>query len=292
VILPPLELNKHEPVPPADLALGERITDMAHEELGYPVLRDVADFRTPGQPPRMGTAKDFFYGQRGIFSLVIEVWDVFTEAGIEKDWFFPLRYLPEEDNLKLLQWNDEVLGGEGFMEWTPFEHPQLGKVEIGGWKRMYTFSNPPAGPLLEDICKRALAFTLRHAGSLSELFIEKVEVVELDADCSRIRAVVGNRGFMSTNGTKRALDVGTVAPPTVSLKIGEEVELVQGRGTVELGQLAGRIDRPSAYSRFRSWSQSSASAEWVVRKAKSRACSVTVLADSRCSGRDEKRVEL
>ena len=33
-----------------------------------------------------------------------------------------------------LQWCDANLpAGSYFADWTPFEHPQLGSVEIGGW---------------------------------------------------------------------------------------------------------------------------------------------------------------
>ena len=38
----------------------------------------------------------------------------------------------EEVEVAALKWNDEVLGGEGFVDWRPCEHPQLGPVEIGG----------------------------------------------------------------------------------------------------------------------------------------------------------------
>ena len=44
------------------------------------------------------------------------------------------------DALKLLKWNDEALNGEGFKPWKEFDHPQLGKVEIGGWKTKFTWS--------------------------------------------------------------------------------------------------------------------------------------------------------
>ena len=34
-----------------------------------------------------------------------------------------------------MKWNDTDLGGKAFMDWKPYDHPQLGKVEIGGWNR-------------------------------------------------------------------------------------------------------------------------------------------------------------
>jgi len=40
----------------------------------------------------------------------------------------------------------EKEGGEGFVDWRPFEHPSLGPVEIGGWPP-YTRYEPPAAVL-------------------------------------------------------------------------------------------------------------------------------------------------
>ena len=57
------------------------------------------------------------------------------------DWF---REHPLEDDLKLLKWSDEALGGKGYVDWYPFEHPQLGPVELGGWDAFYAFSQSAA----------------------------------------------------------------------------------------------------------------------------------------------------
>ena len=33
----------------------------------------------------------------------------------------------------MLRWADVHHPGEVFIDWYPFEHPQLGPVELGGW---------------------------------------------------------------------------------------------------------------------------------------------------------------
>ena len=43
----------------------------------------------------------------------------------------------------MLRWQDEALGGDGFLPWTPFDHPRNRPGEIGGWKRMFTFRHRP-----------------------------------------------------------------------------------------------------------------------------------------------------
>ncbi|MDQ7013944.1 MAG: M14 family zinc carboxypeptidase [Planctomycetota bacterium] len=39
----------------------------------------------------------------------------------------------DSDDAKWIKYADEHLNGTGFVEWTPFTHPQLGEVEIGGF---------------------------------------------------------------------------------------------------------------------------------------------------------------
>ena len=60
-----------------------------------------------------------------------------------------------------LQWNDEVLGGSGFVDWHPFQHPQLGPLEIGGWQRLLRNNAPPQ--LLEETEENMARFLLPHA---------------------------------------------------------------------------------------------------------------------------------
>ena len=54
------------------------------------------------------------------------------------DW---LREHSPEDELAVLKVADEL--GEGYVDWYPFEHPQLGPVELGGWDIVRFWFNPP-----------------------------------------------------------------------------------------------------------------------------------------------------
>ncbi len=264
IILPPLEMGG-EPVPRSDLNLLKNIAGMARNTLGYPTLENPGDFSPPGAKPRMGTSKDFIYGQLGSVCYTVELWDVFAAAGIDKDWVFPLRAFTEEENLKLLQWSDDVLDGAGFADWRPFEHPQLGPVEIGGWRRMYTFRNPPAGPLLDEICRGGAAFTARHAAAAPEIMVERADVRPLGDDVYEVEILVGNIGYICTNVTERAIEMGR-AKPVLARITAEGATHVSGREEQSLGHLAGRVQRPQHYSRFRAWPPATGMARWTVRK--------------------------
>ena len=59
--------------------------------------------------------------------------------------------------------------------WQPFDHPQLGRVEIGGWNRFHAFGNPPL-PLLEKELARFPRWLLWQA-----LISPKLELVHAGA---------------------------------------------------------------------------------------------------------------
>jgi murein tripeptide amidase MpaA len=263
VILVPTR-KLHENVPLGDLMLFKRIGEIGEEITGYRLVTNEDQFNFPGAKPRLGTSSDFLYGQLGICCLTTELWDVFAEAGIKKDWFFPLRELSEADNLLLLKWSDERLAGQGFLRWMPFEHPQLGPVEIGGWQRLFMFRNPP-GDALAEICRKNTDFTLKHAGMAPRVVLSSLTATQIDRSTFRVEAIVENQGYLPTNLTQQGIRIKAVKPISASIALPAGATLAAGRQEVELGHLAGRSERTMHYSRFRDWTAHRRKAEWVVR---------------------------
>lgn len=74
------------------------------------------------------------------------------QAGIKDyksiDWF---REHPLENDLLLMKWNDKALSDTGYVDWYPFEHPQLGRVELGGWDPINAWGNPPPAFLEKEV---------------------------------------------------------------------------------------------------------------------------------------------
>src|SRR5260221_720125 len=70
------------------------------------------------------------------------------QAGIKNlkyiEWY---RDHTVEDDIKLLKWSDEVLKGKGFVDWHSYNHPQLGKVELGGWDFLHMWLSVPHDPI-------------------------------------------------------------------------------------------------------------------------------------------------
>ena len=81
-------------------------------------------------------------------------------------------------------------------------------------------------------------------------------------------------------------------PVEAVLELGDGVELVAGKLTVELGQLAGRSERGMKYSRFREWHATAKKVEWVVRLAGANRGEVAVRSVSQRGGTDEQSLTL
>ncbi|MCW5624856.1 MAG: carboxypeptidase, partial [Burkholderiales bacterium] len=144
VLLRPYSHRADDELPVEDLWTYRKIGDHGTALTGYPNISVYHDFRYHPKEVITGTFDDWMYEHCGVFAWTVEIWSPQREAGISDykyvDWY---REHPLEDDLKLLAWNDTVLGGTGFVDWYAFHHPQLGPVELGGWDSLYTWSNPP-----------------------------------------------------------------------------------------------------------------------------------------------------
>lgn len=265
VILPATHIAGR-PMPLSDTFVIQRIGKVCEKVTGYPLLGSEDDFSFPGAHHRLGTATDYLYGQHGIPNFVVEFWDVIKECGIKNAPFFPFGARSEEDSLKLLKWSDENLNGEGFLPWTPFEHPQLGSVEIGGWRRIYMFRNPPAGKYLKKACENITVFAFQFSNMLPRIAIENLSVTNEGSGLFKLKAIIVNEGFLSTNLTQRAIDVKASETVKVELTVPQGIELVSGSEQVDIGNLEGRSQRSKPYSRFFDWGTSAKAVEWVIRQ--------------------------
>ncbi len=68
---------------------------------------------------------------------------------------------------ELMKFNDLLALGRQWMDWRPYDHPQYGKVEVGGYKR--DVGRVPEAWGLEDETHRSNAFVLFHAHHLPKL---------------------------------------------------------------------------------------------------------------------------
>jgi murein tripeptide amidase MpaA len=287
-------------LPRFDLALYKTIGAMGTEVTGYPVISVYEEFTTDPDKPRVGSLMQWSYDEMGIITFSTELWNPELAAGIEHPAKYQVRARSTEDEIKLLQYNDEHLGGKGFVEWTPFDHPQLGKLEIGGWTHMYTFRNPPpvsfatteaAKQFIFNTIHNNCLFTLMHAAATPLVRIRDMTSEALGANLHKITAIVANEGYLPTHLTQRALQHGTAESVHVSLDLPDGVELAMGGQTQDIGHLAGRDERNAPWSPWmREWSHTKSKAEWLVRA--SHGVQLAVKASAQRAGTHRREVTL
>lgn len=221
-----------------DMERYREIGRIATEISGYPVVNLYDEYTPVGFDVSSGAMDDWCHYDRGIPAYTIECWDVSARAGIHYVWPLPDKVSEEEQEAnarKLLKWSDDNIDGTGFRPWTPFVHPQLGEVEIGGFDYKFMFQNCPPKFLLQE-CEKHTRFMLRHVKMLPRVQIEEPKVTALGGGFYRVEAVAGNLGYLPTYLTREAIKLGTDS--TVSLSI-SGAEVVEGKPTQDLGHLSG-----------------------------------------------------
>ncbi len=83
------------------------------------------------------------------------------------------------------KFNDALMMGEMFKDWTPFTHPTYGEIEIGGW-RTFTTRMPPTFMMPEMLHRNAM-YVLWTAGQAPRISVEVIETKDMGDDLWRAR---------------------------------------------------------------------------------------------------------
>lgn len=264
-ILRPYSDRPDEKMPIDDLWTYQEIGRRGEELTGYKHVSVFHGFRYHPREVMSGAFDDWVYDHLGVFGFTVELWDMIGAAGIkDRDFIEWFRDHPEEDDLKLLAWNDEHLGGKGFVNWRPFDHPELGRVEIGGWIERRTFGNPPE-PFLLQTLEPNTEFVIAHALMGPRLELRQASAEPLGEGLFRVRAVAANSGYLPTYGSKRALEIKAVRPIEVRLELPPGAELLTGEALVEIGQLEGRANKRGIFGAGANPTDNLRKLEWTVR---------------------------
>jgi murein tripeptide amidase MpaA len=228
------------PVP--DLRAFKLMGEEATRLTGYPSISIFHDFKYHPKMVIKGGDVDWVYDHLGAYAWVTEFWSPQRAAGLSEyhfiDW---LREHTPEDELAVLKVADD-LGGDGYVDWYPFEHPQLGPVELGGWDLVRFWFNPPLSRLEEEVKPHAeLALFFALVSPLLE--IRSFESEPVGEGAFRLQLVLENAGWLPTNVTEKALERNAVRPIEVELEVPEGARIASGREREEVGQLGGRVER-------------------------------------------------
>lgn len=246
VLLRPYSTKPDDTMAAEDLWTYQKIGKMGTDLTGYPNISVYHDFRYHPKEVITGALDDWSFDHIGVFSWTVEIWSPQHQAGIGE--YKPIEWFREhsfDDDLKLLKWSDETLGGKGYVDWYPFEHPQLGPLEIGGWNALYAFRNPPP-ELLEKEIALFPDWIVWHLNISPRLELIEAKAKALGEGNHRVRLVVHNTGWLASYVTKRALDRKAVRGVVCEIELPEGATLETGKLREELGQLEGRAYMGSA----------------------------------------------
>lgn len=179
-----------------------------------------------GLYPVHGGFFDWTFGELGIISFSNELYSLAPDYDGDGS----------TSQAERLRWNDEVAHGACFRDWEPFDHPDLGEIEIGGWRAFCT--RTPLPDELPDMAMRNTLFTLLHASFMPRVAFGDATAERVDRGLWAVEVEVRNDGFMPT-ATDQARRVGTAAPDLLEALGGEIV----AAGWLETDRpLAGHIE--------------------------------------------------
>jgi len=161
--------------------------------------------------------------------------------------------------MERLRWNDTEMDGEIFVDWKPFNHPQLGEVEIGGWvgkvydpsRGTYTNTMTTPGPVFEEFLAEHSSWNNWMASMSPLVRVTDVSAERVEAGIYKITAKVQNQGYLPTNVTDQAISNRTAKTVKVTITV-RPGEVVFGDETVDIGHLQGNRSLPETV-------------EWMVR---------------------------
>ncbi len=243
--------------PPIDLSLIIHLGEEYTRSTGRPVVPSA----THPTEHRYGTLISWGYWDHGVIGWVPEF-----SPGPEA-WVTDYDGDGEISQAEQHRFNDEELGGRYFSDWTAFDHPQLGAVEIGGWHSKFWGQNPPP-EFLEEETVQQLPWILYLAEQGPLITVGDPVVTALGDGTFRVEATVTNTGFLPTSVTDRGavgrerpdgrIDRQVVRSPAVTLTY-PGLEIVEGTARAVIPHLAGSNPFLEAVT------ESSHTVTWVVR---------------------------
>lgn len=293
VILRPYGTQPDDSMPAEDLWTFQKIGQKGTDLTGYPNISVFHDFKYHPKEIITGTSDDWQFDHLGLFAWTVELWSPQQQAGLKDykyiDWY---REHPIEDDLTLLKWSDEKLDKKGYVEWYEFDHPQLGKVELGGWNMMYAWRNPPPQYLEKEIAPFA-DWLIWHLLISPRLELHEASVTALGKNNYLVRLVVDNSGWLPSYVSKKAMEKKVVRGLVAEIELPKGAELKSGKLREELGQLEGRANSAPSPTPFTvdDGTDNRVKVEWVIHSTRKGKVKLTARHDRAGVVRAELKLE-
>lgn len=238
VLLRPSSTSPDSAISPVDLWVWKELGARGTELTGYNAHSVFEDFTFDKKTTMSGAADDWAYEHLGVYSWTTEFWDAGHAATGEHAPTDIWTMGPTvETELAVARWSDQH--GELYVPWQPFDHPQLGPIEIGGADWFHLWANTPAALLQAEVAPHAV-FAVHQALTSPRLEIVQTRVIALGADTWRVEIGIANTGWLPTTVSHRAFTDHLVRPVTAELDVPAGVTVVGSANRRQYGQLDGR----------------------------------------------------
>ncbi len=285
VLLRPSSTAADSSLPPLDLYVWKAFGEKGTALTGYSAHSVFEDFTFDRSDLMSGAGDDWAYEHAGVYGWTTEFWDVIHQAtGTKPGTHIWYTGPTEAEELAVYRWA-VANHPEMYAPWAPFDHPQLGPVEIGGWDEIHVWQNAPGSRLLDEVRPHA-EFAVYQALCSPRLEVPHAKVERLADDVWRVEVGIANSGFLPTYITERAKRERLVLPLVAELA---GAEVLGGSARLELGQLGGRLDHRFAFGK-NDGTPERVLAAWTVRAAAG--TSVTVTATHQRAGQQSVTLDL
>lgn len=149
---------------------------------------------------------------------------------------------PETGDPERAAWlavSDALYGGAAFRPWTAFDHPTLGKVEIGGFAPF--FRESPNAEQADTLAKASGAFVAALAERQPQLEVSDAAVTALAEGLLRVELRITNTGVMPTATAMSTIT--DVAPPIIVRVPVKPEAVLSGRPVEKIERLAAGESR-------------------------------------------------
>jgi hypothetical protein len=234
-----------------DLAVFDQVMGVKYKELHPDEENQDRLWRPPyrgDRPYGYGIFIDWAYAQFGAYSMTTELWS----------WSRDTRGLPgyngEDDRnvwyRALLDYQETAFDGEIFVPWRDYNHPELGRGQVGGWVDTYVGGNALPGPSLEHVADVHWQFELFKAGLLPKLEITDATAEVLSNSGGtrivKVTATVENSGQLATHRSGGERLAGNRQDAIWLIGDRDRVKYLQGGAWQSLGTIEGTMEIPTA----------------------------------------------
>lgn len=217
-----------------DMRMYEEIGALADDVLKYPTCNLFDSYCVDPAHFDAGAFDDWCYLNNSIPAFTMEIWNIHEKAGCKPQW--PVdrdkSEKQEAEEIEMIYSWLNTNASETITPWHFFDHPQFGKVELGGIDYKFSVQNPPKQYLKEEL-EKIFDFSLRYAKTLPHLVFETPEVTKISDHIYRVEMNLCNIGYMPTwltNEAKKLNENRKILISTEGCRVIEGTKEIEGLG--------------------------------------------------------------